>query len=133
MAIVAIDPGREKCGMAVLSEQGEVLRREVVETGGKETWLRKAAQDYEIRAIVLGNGTTSGAAAKSIESEMPDVELTLVDEYRTTEMARREYWRINPPRGWRALFPRSLLFPPEPVDDLVAVILGRRYLGGSSQ
>lgn len=133
MAIVAIDPGREKCGMAVLSEQGEVLRREVVETGGKETWLREAAQKYEIRAIVLGNGTTSSTAAKSIERELPGIELTLVDEYRTTEMARREYWRINPPRGWRSLLPLSLLFPPEPVDDLVAVILGRRYLGGSSQ
>ena len=130
MAIMAIDPGREKCGLAVLTEQGEILERSVVDTQKREVWLKQTVLAHDIETIVLGNGTTSKDAASAIERLLPEVKLTLVDEYKTTEMARREYWRVNPPHGWRALLPRSLLFPPEPVDDLVAVILGRRYLGG---
>ena len=133
MAIMAIDPGREKCGLAVLTELGEVLHRSVVDTQAREEWLKQTAVTYDVKAIVLGNGTTSKDAAEVIERVLPETKLVLVDEYRTTEMARREYWRVNPPQGWRTLVPRSLLFPPEPVDDLVAVILGRRYLGGQNE
>ena len=56
------------------------------------------------------------------------VVLAVVDEYRTTDAAREEYWRIHPPAGWRRLVPRGMLVPPEPVDDLAALILARAMI-----
>ena len=77
---------------------------------------------------MLGNGTTSKEARRRIEEAVPDLCIVLVDEYRTTDMAKRAYWQARPPRGWRRLLPVSMLVPPEPVDDFVAVILARRFL-----
>ena len=54
----------------------------------------------------------------------------VVDEYRTTEMAKKEYWKVNPPRGLKKLIPLGMQVPPVPVDDFVAVILARRYISG---
>ena len=65
--------------------------------------------------------------------EVPALEILVRDEYRTTEMAKGEYWKANPPKGWRRLLPVTMQVPPVPVDDFVAVILGRRYLKESSE
>jgi hypothetical protein len=55
------------------------------------------------------------------------------DEYRTTELAKGEYWKANPPKGWRRLIPVTMQVPPVPVDDFVAVILARRFLPEEQQ
>ena len=39
--IAAIDPGRDKCGMAVLAEDGKVLLQKVIETRRLEQELRQ--------------------------------------------------------------------------------------------
>ena len=76
----------------------------------------------------MGNGTTSRAAEATIRENLPDIPVEIVDEYRTTDDARRAYWKANPPTGWRRFFPTSMQVPPEPVDDFVAVLLAQRYL-----
>ena len=103
--VLAIDPGRDKCGIAVLSPQGDVLLHEIVPTGALETRVSELAAEYAPR-IIMGDGTTSAAAKARIEAQVGAV--TLVDEYRTTEEGRRLYWAENPPRGWRRLVPRGL-------------------------
>ena len=123
--VLAIDPGRDKCGIAVLSPQGDVLLHEIVPTGALETRVSELAAEYAPR-IIMGDGTTSAATKARIEAQVGAV--TLVDEYRTTEEGRRLYWAENPPRGWRRLVPRGMLVPPVPVDDFVAVILAQRFL-----
>ena len=62
----------------------------------------------------------------------PRLELVVVDEYRTTELAKGEYWKAHPPTGWRRLLPVTMQVPPVPVDDFVAVLLGRRYIQGKA-
>lgn len=126
--VLAIDPGRDKCGIAVLSPQGDVLLHEIVPTGALETRVSELAAEYAPR-IIMGDGTTSAAAKARIEAQAGAV--TLVDEYRTTEEGRRLYWAENPPRGWRRLVPRGLLTPAVPVDDFAAVALARRFLAGT--
>ena len=37
------------------------------------------------------------------------------------------YWQYNPPTGWRRFVPKGMQFPPEPVDDLTAYVIGKRY------
>ena len=128
--VLAIDPGRDKCGIAVLSPQGDILLHEIVPTGALETRVSELAAEYAPR-IIMGDGTTSAATKARIEAQVGAV--TLVDEYRTTEEGRRLYWAENPPRGWRRLVPCGLLTPTVPVDDFAAVALARRFLAGTAR
>ena len=123
--VLAIDPGREKCGVAVLASDGEVLVQRVVTTAGLDAAVGALIRAYEPN-VIMGNGTTSADAKKRVEAL--GVPVTLVDEYRTTDAAKCAYWKAHPPRGWRRLVPRGMLVPPVPVDDFVAVILAQRFL-----
>ena len=129
---MAVDPGRDKCGMAVLDGQGEVLWRQVIETSALEEIARARAEEFLPACLILGNGTTSKAAEGRLKSALPKMTVKVVDEYRTTDEARKLYWQVNPPRGWRKFLPVTMQVPPEPVDDLVAVILARRELDKES-
>ena len=123
--VLAIDPGREKCGVAVLASDGRVLVQEVVATAALDAAVGTLIRAYE-PTVIMGNGTTSADAKKRVEAL--GVSVTLVDEYRTTDAAKCAYWEAHPPRGWRRLMPRGMLVPPVPVDDFVAVILAQRFL-----
>ena len=126
--LAAVDPGREKCGIAVLDVHGVVLFQKVIETLNLAREINDKHSRYAFTVLVLGNGTTSKEAKERIEEAVPGLRVVLVDEYRTTDMAKRAYWQARPPRGWRRLLPASMLVPPEPVDDFVAIILARRFL-----
>jgi RNase H-fold protein (predicted Holliday junction resolvase) len=132
MSIAALDPGRDKCGFAVLDEDGRVLSQRVIQTQNLIAEITTAKATYGFSRLVMGNGTTSKEARQRL-SEVPALEILVRDEYRTTEMAKGEYWKANPPKGWRRLLPVTMQVPPVPVDDFVAVILGRRYLKESSE
>ena len=123
--VLAIDPGRDKCGVAVLSPAGALLFRQVVPTAQLENVVSMLVEKHA-PTIIMGNGTTSAAAKERVEALGGAV--TLVDEYRTTDAAKSAYWEAYPPRGWRRLVPRGLLVPPVPVDDFAAVILAQRFL-----
>lgn len=123
--VLAIDPGREKCGVAVLAADGRILMQEIVPTEALTDVVGTLAASHE-PTIIMGNGTTSTEAQARIEALGRTV--TLVDEYRTTDAAKALYWEVHPPRGWRRIVPRGMLVPPAPVDDFVAVILARRFL-----
>ncbi|MGM9540365.1 pre-16S rRNA-processing nuclease YqgF [Anaerovibrio sp.] len=126
--VAGLDPGRDKCGLAVVDAGGSCLLHQVVPAAELERHLKELYSGYGFRVLVMGNGTTSKKAALRVRAALPDVELVVADEYRTTDAAREEYWRIHPPSGWRRLVPRGMLVPPEPVDDLAALILARRYV-----
>lgn len=123
--VLAIDPGREKCGVAVLASDGRVLVQRVVTTAELDAAVGALIRAYEPN-VIMGNGTTSADAKKRVEAL--GVSVNLVDEYRTTDAAKCAYWEAHPPRGWRRLMPRGMLVPPVPVDDFVAVILAQRFL-----
>ena len=123
--VLAIDPGREKCGVAVLATDGRILVQEVVVTAELDAVVGALIAAYT-PIVIMGNGTTSAAAKARVEAL--GYEVILVVEYRTTDAAKRAYWEAHPPRGWRRLVPRGMLVPPVPVDDFVAVILAQRFL-----
>lgn len=132
MNIAALDPGRDKCGFAVLSEAGEVLCQRVIETKNLIQEVSTAKADYGFSRLIIGNGTTSRDARQRL-GEIPALEILVRDEYRTTELAKGEYWKAHPPKGWRRLLPVTMQVPPVPVDDFVAVILARRFLEEEQQ
>ena len=124
--IMGVDPGRDKCGVAVLDSDGEVKFSEVIVTDEFEIVMQKLSAQFEIELAILGNGTTHTEAEKKIRKAC--LQVKVVDEKFTTEQARRLYWQKFPPQGWRKLLPTSLQVPPVPVDNIVAEILVKRFL-----
>ena len=127
---MGIDPGRDKCGVAVLNSAGEIKFQRVVPTEELDNVIKNLAASMQIQSVILGDGTTHKSAAKKILAA--GLTFQLVDEKHTTEEARRLYWQKNPPRGWRKLLPTSMQVPPEPVDAIVAEILVKRFLQAQS-
>ena len=123
---MGIDPGRDKCGVAVLTTAGEIKFQRVVATEDLDRAIKALAAEFQIESVILGDGTTHKAAAQKVTAA--GLKFQLVDEKHTTEEARREYWKKNPPQGWRRLLPTSMQVPPEPVDAIVAEILVKRFL-----
>ena len=126
MNIVGVDPGRDKCGVAVLNSSAEILFEQVIETAEFESVLKNLITQFNLQLAILGNGTTHKNAEKILRSL--NLEVKIVDEKHTTEEARRLYWKKNPPTGWRKILPTSMQVPPVPVDGIVAEILVKRHL-----
>ncbi len=133
MNVAALDPGRDKCGLAVLSGDGNILLQKVIDTGHLEEEVEEAVILHRPEFLLLGNGTTSKAAENRIRRALPHLRVMVVDEYRTTEQARKEYWKVHPPQGLWRFVPTSMQVPDVPVDDFVAVLLARRYLEQSGK
>ena len=123
---MGIDPGRDKCGVAILNAAGEIKFQRVVPTEELAAVIKNLAAEFDIEKVILGDGTTHKAAADKIKAA--GLSFQLLNEKHTTEEARREYWKKSPPRGWRKLLPTSMQVPPEPVDAIVAEILVKRFL-----
>ncbi len=127
MKVLAIDPGREKCGVAVVSVD-IVHFQKVVGRKKFSSEIKELVRQYDIRHIVLGDGTGSQEFHEEIKASFPHCAVSIVDEHLTTEEARKKYWQKQKPRGWRRLIPTTMQVPPEPYDDYVAVILACRFL-----
>lgn len=128
--VISVDPGREKCGIAVVHKTKGVLHKRVIETITLPETIAKLVADYNTSTILLGNRTTSRESKNILENikikDQP-LKVKLVDEHRSTDAARHRYWQENPPRGLKRLIPVTMQVPPVPVDDYVAVILAERY------
>jgi hypothetical protein len=129
--IVAVDPGRDKCGLVVLAQNGEVLARDVVAVSDLPRRVAEECAGRAVRTIVVGGGTGGEAVKTALFGALAAeaVEILAVPEPGTTRAARKIYFQYNPPRGWRRLLPSGLRVPPEPVDGYAAEAIGRRYLG----
>ena len=128
--IVAVDPGREKCGVAVVRRDEGAVCKKVVETRLLKETIEKLVGEYAIEAVVLGDGTSSKnarALLSGLQKNAAPLPVRLVDEYKSTEEAKLLYFRDHPPKGLLRFLPISMQVPPVPVDDYVALILGKRY------
>jgi len=129
-AVIAVDPGRDKCGVAVVARGGGALDKRVVAAACLAEQVAELAARYHIATVVVGDRTGRRAAAAALAEVRPggrSLALASVDEHRSTDEARARYWRDHPPRGLARLVPVTLRVPPVPVDDYVAVILAERY------
>lgn len=128
---LAIDPGREKCGLAVVNDTRRVLEQEIVDACALPLRIAHFIGKYGIEMVVLGDRTGSREVRDSLRSAGLRMDIVFVDEDRSSELGRHRYLRANPPRGWRRLLPIGLRTPSRAYDDYVAVILAERYLDGS--
>lgn len=128
MYYLGIDPGRDKCGVAVLDKEGRTHDHFVAQTKELVEHLQTLQIKYQFTDIVLGNGTYSDKIALIVQKTVCDVPVKIIDEYMTTLKAREQYWKLYPPKGLWKFIPTSLRVPPAPYDDIVAIILVEKYL-----
>lgn len=126
--ILSIDPGREKTGLAILTDAKEILMHKIVESSSLILTIEQLLQEYDIAKIVMGNGTSSKEKAKQIKSHFQKQEFFLINEYRTTDEARKLYFKKNPPKGLKRLIPIGMQVPPVPIDDYAAIVIGLKFL-----
>jgi len=128
--LLAVDPGREKCGIAVVTLQREVLERAIIDTPQLPVRLAHYVGRYAIETVVLGDRTFAREVANLIRSAGLRLDIVFVDEHHSSELGRHRYLIEHPGRGWRRLIPLGLRSPNRPYDDYVAIILAERYLDG---
>ncbi|MGO8670466.1 MAG: pre-16S rRNA-processing nuclease YqgF [Capsulimonadaceae bacterium] len=128
--ILAVDPGRAKCGVAVVTGPDPVVcdHRTVVDALRLTLEIGRLLIRFpDIGRIVVGSGTGSGPLRRAIRAEFPQLPLETIDEHRSSERARERYVRQNTPAGWRRIVPYCLRTPDRPYDDYVAWILAEDY------
>lgn len=125
--ILAIDPGREKTGIAILNNS-DVLEHKIINSEELVQTIKSLLEKYIIKTIIMGNGTSSKKKYDLLKREFMDRDIVLINEYRTTDEARKLYFQENPPKGWKKLIPLGMQVPPVPVDDYAAIVIGRKYL-----
>ena len=125
---LGFDPGRDKCGVAIVRSTGEAILHEVIPAPNALGKLQALCKLYPIAAVILGDQTSSKQWQQKIQAVLLDLPIERVDERFSSLEARDRYWQIYPPRGLQKLVPQGMRTPPRPIDDLVAIILVERYL-----
>ncbi|MGL5033073.1 MAG: pre-16S rRNA-processing nuclease YqgF [Microcystaceae cyanobacterium] len=132
---LGFDPGRDKCGVAVMEGDRSSVATTVVHfhqvfsSAQVLEAIPQLCQDFGVERVIMGNQTTSKQWKAQLESVLSSsVTVTLVDERNSSVEARDRYWQMYPAKGLTKLIPQGLRTPPRPVDDIVAIILIERYL-----
>jgi RNase H-fold protein (predicted Holliday junction resolvase) len=126
MVVMAVDPGRSKCGLAVVSLKG-ILYRRVVPREEIAATVRHLMGSYSPHHLLVGGSTGSRQVVQELR-DTSGMEPEVVDERHTTERARQRYYVENPPRGLWRLVPLGMQVPSVPVDDFAAVVMAEDYL-----
>ena len=128
MIILGFDPGRDKCGLAVTTDDSQILYHQVIKSENAIDTIHDLINQYHPEKIVMGNQTTSKQWQKKLTENL-SIQIELVDERNSTLEARDKYWQMYPAKGLTKLIPQSLRVPPRPIDDIVAILLIERYCG----
>ncbi|MEG4166356.1 MULTISPECIES: pre-16S rRNA-processing nuclease YqgF [unclassified Microcoleus] len=127
--ILGFDPGKDKCGIAVMGRDKNVCYHQVVLSDEAISKIQSLCKQFSIELLVLGDQTTSKSwKQKLTQSLSPEIEIVRVDERFSSLEAKERYWEMYPPAGLSRLIPQSMRTPPRPVDDIVAIVLIERYL-----
>ncbi len=126
--ILGFDPGKDKCGVAVMDGDRVLLYHQVLLTAAVIAQIGDLCQRYNVSQIVMGDQTTAKQWQQQLTTAFPDLSITLIDERYSSLEARDRYWQMYPANFITSLIPQGMRQPPRPIDDLVAIILIERYL-----
>jgi len=126
--ILGFDPGRQKCGLAVMGVDRTIRYHQVVTTETAIPTLQTLREQFPISLLIMGDQTTAKDWKKRL-SELPNpLRIVMVNERYSSLEARDRYWQMYPPKGIAQLMPQALRKIPRPIDDIVAILLIERYL-----
>ena len=125
---ISIDPGKSKCGLLLADmESGKVIEAGIASSKKFSYVVSEWNTDYEIVNIIIGNGTNSNYVANQLKL-LNFLNIKYVNEKGSTLRARFRYWEIWPPNYLIRWVPKEILFPPNNVDAIVALILLEDFL-----
>ncbi|TGG93719.1 MAG: resolvase [Aphanocapsa feldmannii 277cV] len=129
IVLVGLDPGRSKCGLVRADTEASSVVEAII-APPPEIWarLRQWQAHHGDLLIVLGNGTGSRHWREQLSDWIGSERVMVVNEDGSSQEARQRYWRLFPPRNWRAWIPEGLRVPPRALDDLAALVLLERWL-----
>ncbi|MDB9540721.1 pre-16S rRNA-processing nuclease YqgF [Anabaenopsis tanganyikae CS-531] len=127
--ILGFDPGKDKCGLAVMGLDRQLYYHQVVTAQKAIPTIETLRQQFPVSLMVMGNQTTAKQWKQQLrEALVEQLSIILVDERYSTLEARDRYWQMYPPKGLTKLVPQGMRQPPRPIDDIVALLLIERYL-----
>ncbi|MBU7584902.1 MAG: pre-16S rRNA-processing nuclease YqgF [Nostoc sp. TH1S01] len=127
--ILGFDPGKDKCGLAVMGLDRQLHYHQVVPASEAIANIETLRKKYPVSLLVMGNQTTAKQWKQKLQQELAQsLNIMLVDERYSTLEARDRYWQMYPPQGLTKLLPKGMRQPPRPIDDIVAILLIERYL-----
>tara|TARA_B100000965_G_scaffold75806_1_gene60093 strand:- start:537 stop:974 length:438 start_codon:yes stop_codon:yes gene_type:complete len=125
---ISIDPGNNKCGLLL----ADTKSRNIIEAGISS--VNKLSEivslwneQYDVYKILIGDGTNCNYIKNKLKQKNI-FNLTYVNEKGSTLRARFRYWEIWAPNYLIRWLPKEILFPPENLDAVVALILLEDYL-----
>lgn len=125
MFYLGVDPGKDKCGLALLDEDRQVISQRIVLAKDlEEEILHLVKRDRNV-IIIIGDGTTSKRYIQLLKKN--NLEVKVVKESYSTLEAKDLYFKENG-YGWQIILPKGLRSPRRPIDDYAARVLVDRYL-----
>ena len=125
---ISIDPGNIKCGLLLADmKSGQIIEAGISSLNKFSEIVYLWNQKYNVAKVIIGDGTN----CKYIENQLQKkniFNLTYVNERGSTLRARFRYWEIWPPNYFLRWLPKEILFPPENLDAVVALILLEEFL-----
>ena len=131
--ILGFDPGRDKCGLAVMGEDLQLYYHQTVPAQEAIATIQSLLQKFSISLLVIGDRTTAKQWRSQLNQLSTQLSIVMVDEHNSTLEARDRYWQMYPPKGLAKLVPQGLREPPRPIDDIVAILLIERYLNSQDK
>ena len=134
MIVLAIDPGRSKCGVAVCtprddSDRPRILHREVVPTDKLVMHVTALVDAHKPDVVLICDGTQSATLRKAVGKALPDgMPFEEVPEAFTSQRVRARLQKEWLPKGLVRLLPSGLRPPPKAYDDYVAALLAEDWL-----
>jgi len=128
MLLLGFDPGRDKCGLALVRDDGRIICNQVIGSEQVLPTIQQWCANYQVDKLIMGNQTTSQTWQKHLHRWIPTLVIQTVDERYSTLQARDRYWELYPPQGIMRLLPKGMRLPPRPIDDIVAILLVERAL-----
>jgi RNase H-fold protein (predicted Holliday junction resolvase) len=152
--LLGFDPGRDKCGVAVVEKVVEkvtdtpaidLLGQGVEDRGNSKSCvdrvclhqilpstaaisgLQDLCRQFDFEILVMGDGTTAKEWQEKFRQSLA-IPVVLVNERNSTLEARDRYWQMFPPQGFQKIIPQSLRRINRPIDDIVAILLVERFL-----
>ena len=125
---ISIDPGSKKCGLLLANvESGKVIVAGIASLKKLSDLVSFLDDQYSITKIIIGDGTNCNYIKKELKRKKL-FDINFVNEKGSTLRARFRYWEIWPPNYFIRWLPKEILFPPNNLDAIVALILLEDFL-----
>ncbi|MFW6273820.1 MAG: Holliday junction resolvase RuvX [Halanaerobium sp.] len=127
--LLALDPGRDKVGTAVLDYEAQEQEKTIVKIDELSEHLKEIFKIYKIEEIIIGNGTGAEKVIKLIKNNFKSRKIKLVEEEFTTEEAQARYLKEKPMSNYEKLLRKIVSWKlKKPLDDYAALIIAEKYL-----